>query len=260
MLPFPNISPIAFEVGPLAVRWYALAYIAGVVLGWRGALYLARRSPHAPAPQKIDDVISWLILGILLGGRLGYVLFYNLDHYIKNPFDALMIWHGGMAFHGGLLGVIIAAALFCWKNKIAFLSLTDLLAPVAPIGLFFGRIANFINGELYGRITDVPWGMVFPHGGDVPRHPSPLYQAGLEGLLLFIILFTLAHNKNLLARRGFLSGLFLVLYGIVRCVGELFREPDAHIGFLLAGTTMGQLLSIPMIIIGATLLMRSRTS
>ena len=258
MLAFPNIDPVALQIGPLAIRWYALAYIAGVVFGWRYAQTLAAKARTGPTPEHFTDFITWLVLGILLGGRIGYVLFYNPDFYLSHPLDALMIWHGGMSFHGGLLGVIVATFLFCRANKLRFFAMTDIMACVTPIGLFFGRIANFINGELYGRTTDVSWGMVFPRGGDLPRHPSQLYEAALEGILLLLILNVLARNKSLQTREGFLSGMFLILYGLFRSFVECFREPDVQIGFLAGGTTMGQLLCIPMIAFGGWLVWKSQ--
>ncbi len=258
MMTFPNIDPVALQIGPLAIRWYALAYIAGVILGWRYATSLTKRFQTGITAEHFTDFISWVVLGILLGGRIGYVLFYNLDFFVQHPADALMIWHGGMSFHGGLLGVIIAAFLFCRVNKLRFFLLTDMLACVTPIGLFFGRIANFVNGELYGRPSDVPWAMVFPRGGDAPRHPSQLYEAGLEGLLLLIILGGLARIKAVQMREGTLSGMFLILYGAFRSFSECFREPDIQIGFLAGGTTMGQILCIPMIAFGFWLVWKSR--
>lgn len=258
MIPFPNIDPIALQIGPLAIRWYALSYIAGVILGWRYAAHLARRFNTGITPEHITDFISWLVVGILLGGRIGYVLFYNLDYYLLHPASAMMIWNGGMSFHGGLLGVIAAAFLFCHVNKLRFFALTDIIACVAPIGLFFGRIANFINGELYGRASDDAWAVVFPRGGDAPRHPSQLYEAGLEGLLILVILGVLARQKSLQTREKYLSGIFLILYGLFRSFCEFFREPDIQIGFLAGGTTMGQLLCIPMVAFGIWLVWKSR--
>ena len=258
MLTFPNIDPIALHIGPLAIRWYALAYVAGVILGWRYATHLTKRFQNGITTEHFADFITWVVVGILLGGRLGYVLFYNLDFFIEHPADALMIWHGGMSFHGGLLGVIAAALLFCHLHKLRFFSLTDILACVASLGLLFGRLANFINGELYGRTSDAPWAMVFPRGGDAPRHPSQLYEAGLEGLVTLIILGLLARNKSVQTRERFLSGMFLILYGLFRSFCEFFREPDIQIGFLAGGTTMGQILCIPMIAFGLWLVWKSR--
>jgi phosphatidylglycerol---prolipoprotein diacylglyceryl transferase len=259
MLEFPQIDPIALQIGPLAIRWYALAYIAGIVLGWRLLRRLAATPPQAATPAQVDDYITWVTLGIIVGGRLGYVLFYRPGYYIFHPLEALMVWQGGMAFHGGALGVIIATLLFCRSQKLNPLMLGDRVAVVVPIGLFFGRIANFINGELWGRAADVPWAMVFPADRlQIPRHPSQLYQAGLEGIALFALMLILWSNAANRARTGLLTGALLAGYGVARLVGEFFREPDAHLGFLLAGATMGQLLSLPMVLVGAWLIWRAR--
>jgi len=251
---FPNIDPIAFSIGPLAVRWYALAYLAGLVAGWRWCMAMAERDPRAPQPKFFDDFLSWAVAGIILGGRLGYIFFYNFNEYLANPVEILKVWHGGMSFHGGMLGVIIAAIVFTRKNKISFFAFSDLLACVTPIGLGLGRVANFINGELFGRPTDVPWGVVFPHGGDIARHPSQLYEALAEGLVLLLIMFFLSRQAKIRARRGFLSGAFLTMYGVMRFGIEFFREPDAQLGFLFAGATMGQLLCVPMVIAGIVII------
>jgi phosphatidylglycerol:prolipoprotein diacylglycerol transferase len=253
-IPFPMIDPVAVAIGPLAIRWYALAYIAGLLLGW----WLAKRIAGAdrlwgtvrrPAPLDVDDLILWVALGVIIGGRAGYVLFYDPAHYAENPLEALMVWHGGMSFHGGLVGAIVAIALFARSRKLPALPIFDLASAVAPIGLFFGRIANFINGELFGRAADVPWAMVFPHGGPEPRHPSQLYQAALEGLVL-LVLVQLLVRAGALKRPGLVAGAFAVGYGLARIVGEQFREPDAQIGFLAGGLTMGMLLSIPVLLAG----------
>jgi phosphatidylglycerol:prolipoprotein diacylglycerol transferase len=256
MLTFPIIDPVAIHLGPLAVRWYALAYVVGIVLGTRYAIFLASQNPQGPNKILYDDFITYAVLGIILGGRIGYVLFYNFDYYFHNPLDALMVWHGGMAFHGGLIGVITAIFVFTRIKKISFFAFSDILACATPIGLFFGRIANFINGELYGRVSDAPWAMVFPHGGDLPRHPSQLYHAALEGLCLFLIMAVLAQNKKLRARTGFLSGAFLSGYALFRGFVEFFREPDMQIGFLWGGITMGQVLCVPMLLAGLWLMLR----
>lgn len=254
---FPNIDPILFEVGPFVVRWYALAYIAGLLLGIRYMVWLAKRSDPAPATEdQIDDFLIWVTVGVILGGRAGYVIFYGQGHFLNNPLAIFEVWKGGMSFHGGLLGVIVAWLWFCKKRGIPALAFADLIALGAPIGLFFGRISNFINGELYGRATDVPWAMVFPGGGPAPRHPSQLYEAALEGLLLFIIMHLLWRTKALRSKAGALSGVFLIGYGASRMTVELFRQPDAHIGFLSFGATMGQMLSVPMIILGLALIFR----
>ena len=257
-IPFPAIDPVLVEVGPLVIRWYALAYIAGIVLGWRLARRLCALRPVAATPEQVDDFVTWVTLGIILGGRLGYVLFYRPGHYLQNPLEIFAVWQGGMSFHGGALGVILAIVLFARRHKLDMLALADRTTAVVPIGLFFGRVANFINGELWGRAADVPWAMVFPGAGPEPRHPSQLYQAGLEGLALFALLMALVWNPAIRARRGFVSGAFLAGYGAARFAGEFFRQPDAHLGFLFAGATMGQLLSVPMVLVGAWLMLRAR--
>ena len=262
---FPNIDPVAFSIGPFPIRWYALAYMAGFLLGWKYVVYLAgldrekaEAGRRALTVNDIDDFLPWGILGVILGGRFGYVLFYQFEMYMANPMEIFQIWHGGMSFHGGALGVIAAMVAFAWKRKLPLLHLTDLVCCAVPIGLFFGRIANFINGELFGRVSNVPWAMEFPYGGDFPRHPSQLYEAGLEGLALFTAMAVLAHRDGIRNRYGFLSGVFLAGYGIFRAFIELFREPDLQIG-LIAGTfTMGQLLCVPMVLAGAYLMITSR--
>ena len=259
MFEFPQIDPIALQIGPIAIRWYALAYIAGIVLGWRLLRRLAAAPPQVATSQQVDDYVTWATLGIIIGGRLGYVLFYRPGHYIFHPLEAVMVWQGGMAFHGGALGVIVATLLFCRSQKLSPLAFGDRVAVVVPIGLFFGRLANFINGELWGRAAEVPWAMVFP--GDrlqVPRHPSQLYQAGLEGIALFGLMLLLWSNPANRRRSGLLTGALLAGYGLARLTGEFFREPDAHLGFLFAGATMGQMLSVPMVLAGLILILRAR--
>jgi len=247
-IPFPDIDPIALEIGPLAIRWYSLAYLAGFLLGWRYALKLCGFSDSKrPNKTDIDDFLPWAVLGVILGGRLGYVLFYQPALYAANPLDALKVWEGGMAFHGGAMGVIIALILYAWKQKIELLRLSDIVCAVVPIGLFFGRIANFINGELYGRTTEQPWGIVFPYVGELPRHPSQLYEAILEGAVLFFILNVLSRKK---LQPGIVTGVFLAGYGAFRMFIEQFREPDAHLGFIVGQISMGQVLSVPMIALG----------
>ncbi|HVY12198.1 MAG TPA: prolipoprotein diacylglyceryl transferase [Alphaproteobacteria bacterium] len=254
---FPQIDPVALHLGPLSIRWYALAYITGVVFGWLYARALAKANPKGPNPELYSDVLSWVVMGILLGGRIGYVLFYNAPYYLQHPLEALMLWRGGMSFHGGALGVIIACWFFCKLHKVSYLAFMDIVVCVVPIGLFFGRLANFVNGELYGRPADVPWAMVFPHGGPLPRHPSQLYEATLEGVVLFSILGLLARSPKIRAREGFLSGAFLALYALFRAFLENFREPDAQVGFLWMGLTMGQILCVPMALFGIYLILRS---
>jgi phosphatidylglycerol:prolipoprotein diacylglycerol transferase len=256
-IPFPAIDPIAIAVGPVAIRWYALAYIVGLLLGWRYCLALADRPPHLVRRQDIDDFLVWATLGVVLGGRIGYVLFYNSAYYLANPLDALYLWHGGMSFHGGAIGVTLAIWLFGRTRRIPLLAFADIICAAVPIGLFFGRIANFINGELFGRVTDVPWAVVFPAGGPLPRHPSQLYEAACEGLLLFLLLLV-AERGGARRHPGLLSGLFLAGYAVARMSGELFRQPDAQLGFLIFGATMGQLLSIPMLLAGIALILWAR--
>jgi phosphatidylglycerol---prolipoprotein diacylglyceryl transferase len=247
---FPAIDPIAIEIGPIVIRWYALAYIAGLLLGWRCCVLLVRRAPRFMTTEKLDDLLLYATLGVILGGRLGYVLFYKPAFFVAHPLEIVMVWHGGMSFHGGFLGVVVAAFIFARRHGVPALLLADLLAVAAPVGLFFGRLANFINGELFGRVSDVPWAMVFPHGGPLPRHPSQLYEAGLEGLVLFVIVASAAFATRARYRPGLIFGLFLIGYGCARSAVELFREPDAHLGFILGPITMGQVLSTPMILAG----------
>lgn len=257
-IPFPNIDPIAIEIGPLAIRWYSLAYITGILLGWRYCLHLARRETLRPNVQDVDDFIVWSVLGIILGGRIGYVVFYNAAYYLQNPLDALKVWEGGMSFHGGLIGILVAIAIFSWRRGFSPLALADLVATAAPIGLFFGRITNFINGELFGRVADVPWAVVFPRGGAMPRHPSQLYEALLEGVVLFAVLAIVAHRRGIRTHTGSLAGIFLIGYGLARIFVELFRQPDVQLGFIFGPITMGQILSLPMILIGIYLIIRAR--
>lgn len=261
---FPVIDPVLLEIGPLVIRWYAIAYIAGLLIGWRYAIALGRSqglwgTRQRPTATDLDDLLLYCALGIIIGGRTGYVIFYNPLYFIENPAEIFAVWHGGMSFHGGLAGAALAMILQARSRKLLLLSLTDIAAAVAPIGIFFGRIANFINSELWGRTTDVSWGVVFPNGGPEPRHPSQIYEAGLEGIVLLLILATAAGLGGL-RRPGLLTGLFGVFYGLFRIFAEFFREPDPQIGFLFGGATMGMLLSIPMIIIGFILIIRSRHS
>ncbi|MEH2510628.1 phosphatidylglycerol:prolipoprotein diacylglycerol transferase [Nitrobacteraceae bacterium AZCC 1564] len=253
---FPVFDPVAIAIGPIAIRWYALAYIGGIVLGWIYARKIIRseRLWGGKAPFTVvdfDDFILWVTLGIILGGRTGYVLFYNLPYFAQHPTEIFELWKGGMSFHGGFTGCVIAVLLFGWKRNISVLSLGDVTCAVGPIGLLLGRLANFINSELWGRHADpsLPWAMIFPNGGPLPRHPSQLYEAGLEGIVLFIILALLI-RAGALKRPGFIIGAFATFYGIFRIIGEFFREPDPQLGFLWGGLTMGMLLSIPMIIVG----------
>lgn len=257
-IPFPQIDPVIVSFGPLAIRWYSLAYIVGLVIGWRLMRRLAAKTPYEVDDEQIDDFLVWATLGVILGGRIGYVLFYNFELFLADPTRILYVWEGGMSFHGGFLGVVVAGLWFCKKRGIEPLHLGDLLACVAPIGLFLGRTANFVNGELFGRVTDVPWGVVFPRGGPDPRHPSQIYEAALEGVLLFVVLNVLFRNETIRAKGGFLTGVFIAGYAISRMIVELFRQPDAQIGFLSLGSTMGQWLSLPMLAVGLYMMARAR--
>ncbi|HEY3912136.1 MAG TPA: prolipoprotein diacylglyceryl transferase [Stellaceae bacterium] len=259
LIPFPAINPIAVSFGPFAIRWYALAYIAALVIGWRYCLFLAARAPHLVGRQDVDDFLVWATLGVVLGGRIGYVLFYNAGYYSAHPLQALEIWHGGMSFHGGAIGVTIAIVLFTRQRKIRLFAFSDIVIEAVPIGLFFGRIANFINGELFGRPADVPWAMIFPNGGPVPRYPSQLIEAFCEGILLFLLLFA-AERLGTRRRPGVVTGLFLAGYAVARIFGECFRQPDPQIGYLIFGTTEGQLLSIPVLLAGVGLILWARRS
>ena len=252
-LTFPNIDPVAVALGPIQIRWYALAYLAGLLLGWFYAMRLVQKDEAKGArPNRldIDDYLPFAVLGVILGGRLGYVLFYQPAYYFSNPSEILHVWNGGMSFHGGVLGVVISVIAYSLAKRIPMLRLGDLFALNCTFGLFFGRIANFINGELFGRVTDAPVGMVFPHGGPEPRHPSQLYEAVLEGLVLFLILNFMYHKEAIRNRPGIIIGTFLIGYGLARMFVECFREPDAYLGFLAGGLTMGQWLCVPMLLVG----------
>ena len=251
---YPLIDPIAVNIGPLPIRWYALAYIAGLILGWAYARRLTADDrlwgQHArPAVSSLDDLLVYAALGVVLGGRLGYVLFYNLSFYVANPQDIVAVWKGGMTFHGGLAGAALGIWIFARRQKVSALSVADICASVVPVGLFLGRIANFIKPELWGRPTDVAWAMVFPDAGPLPRHPSQLYEAGLEGIALFFVLLLVVQSGGL-RRPGLVTGVFAIGYGLARIFCEFFREPDPQLGFLFGGATMGMLLSLPLIAIG----------
>ena len=256
-LPFPNIDPILIQLGPFAIRWYALAYIVGILAGWlyARAIIRATRPWGGPAPLTVaqfDDFVVWVTLGIILGGRIGYVLFYNPAYFAAHPLEALQLWNGGMSFHGGFTGCVAAVVLFAIKNRIPMLSLGDLTCAVGPIGLLLGRLANFVNGELWGRPSDVPWAMVFPTGGPLPRHPSQLYEAALEGLVLLLVLGLMV-RAGALKRPGLIIGCFAIGYALARSFCELFREPDPQLGFLWGGLTMGMVLSLPLLLFGVVL-------
>jgi len=260
VLLFPNLDPVAIQLGPLAIRWYALAYIVGIILSWRLMRRLVALAPEVATTTQVDDFVSWATLGVVLGGRLGYCLFYQPSVYLADPIGILRVWTGGMSFHGGMLGVAIAILLFCRHHRIPILGFSDRLAVCAPIGLGLGRVANFVNGELWGRPASqsLPWAMIFPRADAVPRHPSQIYQALMEGLILFLVMILLSRHETIRSRFGLLTGIFLIGYGMARIIGELFREPDDFLGFLWLGATMGQLLSLPMIVAGSWLVLRRK--
>jgi phosphatidylglycerol:prolipoprotein diacylglycerol transferase len=273
-LPFPAIDPVLIAIGPFAIRWYALAYIVGIFIGWWYARRLVGNErlwgPAGPPmkPADMDDFVVWAAIGIIAGGRLGYVLFYDLPVYLANPWQILEVWHGGMSFHGGFLGTVLAMILFARSRGFSLWSLFDVIGPSVTFGLFLGRLANFNNGELWGRVTDVPWGMVFCNdyiiamspdhecpAGFEPRHPSQLYEAVLEGIVLFLVLRLLTHRYHKLAKPGVVAGAFLTGYGVARTFSEFFRQPDIQIGYLAGGLTEGMLLSIPMILAGVAIML-----
>ncbi|MBO9125014.1 MULTISPECIES: prolipoprotein diacylglyceryl transferase [unclassified Rhizobium] len=266
IMPFPNIDPIAFAIGPVAIHWYGLAYVAGIMIGWYYARLIAANDSLWPGnvspitKAQLDDFVVWVALGVVLGGRIGYILFYDMPAIIESPIRAIQIWNGGMSFHGGLTGTTIAMIIFAKRNKIPLWNLFDIVAAVVPVGLFFGRIANFINGELWGRLTDVPWAVVFPTGGPFARHPSQLYEAGLEGIVLVLALAALIYGMKALKTPGFVAGVFVCGYALSRIFVEFFREPDAQLGYLLGTNwlTMGMVLSSPMILLGLWAMIRAR--
>ncbi|HEY8579102.1 MAG TPA: prolipoprotein diacylglyceryl transferase [Beijerinckiaceae bacterium] len=262
VIPFPAIDPVLVEIGPFALRWYALAYIAGLVGGWALARALVRRGAlwgdvPRPRPESLDDLLVYVAFGVILGGRLGYVLFYNLPFFLAEPWRVFAVWEGGMSFHGGLVGAILGMALYARRAGVSVLTAADVCAAVAPIGVLLGRLANFIKPELWGRPTDVPWAIVFPGAGPEPRHPSQLYEAGLEGVVLFVVLMLVVRAGGL-RRPGLVAGVFAMGYGVARIVCEFFREPDPQLGFLFGGATMGMLLSLPLILAGFALVARAR--
>lgn len=274
-MPFPDFNPVLLQLGPIAIRWYALAYIAGILLGWAYARMLIRRvalwrPPGAPAADaQLDDLVLWITVGIIAGGRLGFVTFYEPALIWRAPLEILQVWKGGMSFHGGLIGVSLALILFARRQHLDLLKLGDLIAPCVPIGLFFGRLANFINGELWGRVTDVPWGIVFCNAslraanggvcpaGLSPRHPSQLYEAALEGILLFVLLRWATHRAGWLQRRGGVAGLFMVGYSVIRLLLETVRNPDLTMPVFPLGLTMGMILSVPLVLVGIGLVVRA---
>lgn len=253
-LSFPDISPIMFSIGPLAIRWYSMAYLVGIVAGWMLVNRNVRINKLGLEKTQIEDLMFYITLGIILGGRLGYAIFYGGAEMWLKPWRLLEIWKGGMSFHGGVVGVIAAVWLFSRKIKYSFLAMTDLAVLYAPIGIFLGRLANFVNDELWGRVTTVPWAVRFPAGGYLPRHPSQLYDGLLEGVLMFVVLNLLWQLPKIRRIHGVVSALFIILYGCFRIILEQFREPDAQLGFFFGGVTMGQMLSIPLMVGGLAVL------
>lgn len=253
-LSFPDISPIMFSIGPLAIRWYSMAYLVGIVAGWMLVNRNVRINKLGLEKTQIEDLMFYITLGIILGGRLGYAIFYGGAEMWLKPWRLLEIWKGGMSFHGGVVGVIAAVWLFSRKIKYSFLALTDLVVLYAPIGIFLGRLANFVNDELWGRVTTVPWAVRFPAGGYLPRHPSQLYEGLLEGVLMFVVLNLLWQLPKIRRIHGVVSALFIILYGCFRIILEQFREPDVQLGFFFGGVTMGQMLSIPLMVGGLAVL------
>lgn len=264
-LPFPDIDPILIRIGPLAVHWYGVGYIVGILFGWWYAKRLVANPRLWPGgqspirPEDIDDFLLWAAIGVVLGGRVGYILFYDLPRYVAQPLDILAVWRGGMSFHGGFLGTVLAMILFAWRRRIPVWSLFDVIGASAPVGLGLVRVANFVNGELWGKLTAVPWAVEFPNGGPFPRHPTQLYEAALEGLVLFFLLRLATHRWLKLGSAGFVCGLFVTGYGLARIFVEFFREPDQQIGYLLGGwLTMGMVLSLPMVIAGLWAMLTAR--
>ena len=257
MIEFPNINPVALDLGLLQIRWYAISYVTGILLSWFFILKIIKIKKIDIDNQTISELISNCIIGIILGGRLGYVIFYNYEYFSNNLLEIFKVWNGGMSFHGGLIGVIIAVIYTSKTSKTSLMLLADLVAVVSPVGIFFGRIANFVNGELYGRVTTHPFGIIFPNGGNIPRHPSQLYEAFFEGFLLFLILLLLLQFKKIIKSSGILTGCFISIYGFFRFFIEFFREPDNHIGLLYLDLSMGQFLCLPMILIGVFFIMFS---
>lgn len=254
MIPYPNIDPVAIRIGPLAVRWYGISYMVAIGFGWLLLRHRAQKVESGWTKDDADDLIFYLALGVVLGGRIGYILFYNFHEYMQSPLSIFKVWQGGMSFHGGLLGLFVACAWWARQKQRPFLRVCDFVTPAGPLGLFFGRIANFVNGELWGATTSLPWGMVFPNGGPLPRHPSQLYEAVLEGLVVFALVWWFARRPR---PAGAVTGVFLIGYGIARFIVEFVREPDVQLGYLAWGwLTMGQVLSTPMIAIGVLLIAR----
>jgi phosphatidylglycerol:prolipoprotein diacylglycerol transferase len=255
-----NFDTVFIDLGIVQIRWYSLAYIAGIALGWLYAIKIIeklslKKNYFSVKREQFDELITYLVIGIVLGGRLGYVIFYNFKYYSENIVEVFKLWQGGMSFHGGLIGLIIAVYIYSKNSKTNFFKFTDIISCVAPIGIFLGRIANFINGELYGKVSTLPWATIFPYTSNVARHPSQIYEAILEGFILFILLNYLAFKKNLIIKSGYISGLFLIFYSILRIIAENFREPDVHIGYLFNYISMGTLLSLIIFFVGFVIIL-----
>ena len=259
-----DFNPVIVDLGLFQVRWYSLAYILGIIIGWMYAIKIIKLTTinkynfEQIKKSEFDDLIIYLVIGIVLGGRIGYVLFYNFEYYSQNLFEIFKLWKGGMSFHGGLLGIIVSIIFFSKKTNINFFKFADIVSCVAPIGIFFGRIANFINGELYGKISTLPWAIIFPAGGSVPRHPSQIYEAFLEGIILFVLINYFALKKQLLFKTSYISGLFLVSYSILRILSEIFREPDIHLGLFYNYFSLGTLLSMATLVAGLAIIVSAK--
>jgi phosphatidylglycerol:prolipoprotein diacylglycerol transferase len=247
---------VAFSIGPLNIHWYGLAYLFAFLGAWRYGIYLGKLSPRHFDKSVFDDLLFWTVLGGILGGRLGFVFFYNWDYYLRNPLEILYTWQGGMSIHGGIIGAMLTIFYYTYREKFSFWQITDCITPGVPIGLFLGRLANFANGELYGRVTDSSFGVVFASGGPFMRHPSQLYEAFLEGLVLFVLLFFASRCEKVRTKTGMISGIFAVFYALFRIIVEFFREPDPQIGYILDHFTMGQILSLPILLLGLYLVLR----
>ena len=255
MLSYPAIDPVAVSLGPVRLHWYGVMYIAAFLVAWLLGRCRAARPGSGWTSDQVDDLATWAMLGVVLGARIGYILFYDRDTYLADPLEIFRVWNGGMSFHGGLIGVLVISLGWGLVHKKRFLDVTDFIAPLVPPGLLFGRLGNFINGELWGKVTTVEWGMVFPGAGDLPRHPTQLYEGGLEGLLLFVVLWIYSRRHRPL---GAVSGMFAVLYALFRMTVEFFRVPDPQLGYLFFGwVTMGQLLCLPLLLVGLLLLARA---
>ncbi len=255
VIPYPSIDPVIVRIGPVSLRWYGTMYMLGFGASYALVRYQIKRRELAIRTDFLESLYTWIVVGLIAGARIGYVLFYNLSEYLRHPLDIFAVWQGGMSFHGGLIGSVAAGIWCCRRHGVDPWQVADLITTTAPIGLGLGRLGNFINGELFGRVTNVPWGMIFPNGGPLPRHPSQLYELFLEGVVLFLVLWTV---KDRVRRTGIVTALFIILYGLFRIIAELFREPDPQLGFIIGPVTMGQVLSFCMVCVGAFILVRRR--